>query len=208
MISILVANPKGGCGKTTVATNLAAAFAGEGRKSVLADLDRQHTSLDWLVRRPGWAAPIAGLNWSKEVGPPPKKAEVLIIDAPAAMRTKAVQDCLKLADVVVVPVLPSSFDQETTGRFLKRLRTLKPIRKEKAAVAVVRNRVRRRTRAAARLDLFMLGVGHNDLGWIQDRQLYNEAAAQGLGLFDLTDKIARELREDWRPLLNFIARVA
>lgn len=211
MRSILVTNPKGGSGKTTVATNLAAACATQGRRSLLADLDRQRSSLNWLARRPRSAPRISGLDWSESADwraafakAAKKRAEVLIIDAPAAIKLKRLAHCLEIADILVVPVLPSVFDQETTARFLDRLTALKPLRKNKTALALIRNRVRKRSRAAARLDLFLLDRGHRDLGWIGDRALYNEAAAQGLSIFDLAGKQAEELRADWQPLLHFI----
>lgn len=204
MFSILVANPKGGSGKTTLATNLASAFAARGERCCLADVDRQHSSLGWLARRPGDAAPIRGLDWSDELGKAPNKEGVLVIDAPAAIKDKRTEALIKRCDAVVVPVLPSVFDQETTLGFLKRLDKLKPIRNNKKSAAVVRNRVRRNSRAAARLDLFMVGTGRQDLGMLPDRAMYPEVAMQGLGIFDLDTKQAQELQQDWQPLLRFL----
>ncbi len=205
MFSILVSNPKGGCGKTTLSTNLAAAYANRNRSVWLADADRQQTSLSWLSRRPRTAPAIKGLNWGKDLGDPPtKKKGVLVIDAPAAIRSKKTEALVALADVVVVPVMPSIFDQETTAAFLNQLKTLKPIRKNKKVVAVVRNRLRRKTRAATRLDLFMVGSGHQDLGGLPDRAIYTELSAHGLGLFDQHTQAAAALQSDWKPLLDFI----
>ena len=107
-------------------------------------------------------------------------------------------------DVVVVPVQPSVFDQETTAAFLKRLDDLKPIRKDKKTIAVLRNRVRHNSRAAARLDLFMISAGRQDLGVLPDRALYPELAARGLGVFDLTTRQGVALQQDWQTLLRFI----
>lgn len=204
MLSILVTNPKGGSGKTTIATNLASAFAATERRTWLADVDRQHSSLKWLARRPATAPAIKGLDWVKDLGKQPDKQGVLVIDAPAAIRSKKTDALVARADVVVVPVLPSAFDQETTAAFLKRLDELKPIRKNKKPVAVLRNRVRRNSRAAARLDLFMIGTGRQDLDALPDRALYPELAARGLGVFDLHTKQGAALQEDWKALLNFV----
>ena len=204
MFSILVTNPKGGSGKTTVATNLAAAFAAAGRRSWLADVDRQRSSLGWLTRRPASAPAIKGLDWVKALGKAPARQGVLVIDAPAAIKSRKTDALVALADVVVVPVLPSVFDQDTTAAFLKRLDDLKPIRKNKKSVAVLRNRVRRNSRAAARLDLFMIGTGRQDLGVLPDRAFYPELAARGLGIFDLGTKQAVALQEDWQALLRFV----
>ena len=204
MFSILVTNPKGGSGKTTVATNLAPAFAVAGQRSWLADVDRQRSSLSWLRRRPATAPAIKGLDWVKDLGKLPAKQGVLVIDAPAAIRSRKTDALVAIADVVVVPVLPSVFDQDTTTAFLKRLDELKPIRKNKKTVAVLRNRVRRNSRAAARLDLFMIGTGRQDLGMLPDRALYPELAARGLGIFDLATKQVVALQQDWQPLLRFV----
>ncbi|MGK9167844.1 ParA family protein [Inquilinus limosus] len=204
MISVLVANTKGGCGKTTIATTLASAFAGQGRFTVLADVDRQHSSLDWAKRRPDVAPALAGLDWAKSEFAVPKDAERVVIDAPAALKMKDVEALVKMADVIVLPVLPSAFDEAATRRFLNRLEELKPIRKSRAAVAIVGNRMRVRTRAAAQLDAFLGGLGHSVVSRIRDSAAYTEAAAEGLSVFDLRGRRAEDLREDWTPLLRHI----
>lgn len=204
MITVLVANPKGGCGKTTVATHLAAAFAQAGLRTALADADRQGSSLGWLRSRPDSAPAIQGLDWHGGPGKTPKQVDRLIIDAPAAMKMKKIEELLRLADVIVVPVLPSGFDEPVTGEFLKQLEALKPIRKSKTAVAIVRNRVQTGTRMAAKLDKFMLGVGHTGAGRLRHRLVYADVAGRGLSVFDLTGKQNEALREDWAPLLRYI----
>jgi len=204
MITVLVANPKGGCGKTTIATHLAAAFAAAGLRASLADADRQGSALGWLKARPDSAAPIRALDWRDEPGRLPHDVDRLVIDAPGAMKLKKVEDLLRLADVIVVPVLPSGFDEPVTGAFLKQLETLKPIRKSRTAVAVLRNRVQTGTRTAARLDKFMLGVGHTGVGRLRNRQVYPDIAGRGLSIFDLAGKQNEELREDWGPVLRYI----
>ncbi len=205
MISVLVANTKGGCGKTTIATHLAAAFAAEGRAIALADADRQRSSLAWAGLRPGTAAPITALDWVDELVAPPRGTERLVIDGAAAMKRKHVFELVKLADVIIVPVLPSAFDQSSTAAFLGRLHELKSIRKNKKPVGILRNRVRPRTKAAARLLRFLDRLEHQDLGGLPDRTIYNEVAADGLSIFDLPGKQAQALRADWTGLLAYIA---
>src|SRR3712207_2178522 len=109
MLTVLVANIKGGCGKTTIATHLAAAFATGGQTTLLADVDRQRSSLGWIDRRPASAALLTGLDWTKDLPAPPKGSGRLVIDAPAALKTKQIEELVKLADVIVLPVLPSAF---------------------------------------------------------------------------------------------------
>lgn len=204
MITVLIANTKGGSGKTTVATHLAAAFATAGLRACLADADKQGSCLGWLKARPESAAPIQGLDWRDGPGKLPKAADRLVIDSPAAMKPKKIEDLLRLADLIVVPVLPSGFDTAATGDFLKRLEAMKPIRKSKTAVAVVRNRVQTGSRMAAKLDRFMLGVGHTGAGRLRHRLVYADVAGRGLSIFDLGGKQNEELRADWAPLLRYI----
>ena len=204
MRTILVANIKGGCGKTTIATHLAAAYAGAGHSTVLADVDRQRSALGWLTRRPVDAPALVGLDWTKDFSAAPKGTQRLIIDAPAALKTKQIVELVKMVDIVILPVLPSAFDEQATQRFLGKLEELKSIARNRKAVAVVGNRLRARTRAADRLDQFLDGVGHRVVTRLRDSQIYADAAASGLSLFDLPGKRAAEHRADWDPLLTFI----
>ncbi|MBP2315154.1 ParA family protein [Azospirillum soli] len=204
MRTILVANIKGGCGKTTIATHLAAAYAGAGHSTVLADVDRQRSSLGWIDRRPASAPTLLGLDWAKDFTDTPKGTRRLVIDAPAALKTKQIEELVKMADLVVLPVLPGAFDEQATQRFLDKLDELKSIARNKKSVAVVGNRLRARTKAADRLDQFLGGVGHRVVARLRDSQIYADAAASGLSLFDLTGKRAADHRADWDPLLAYI----
>lgn len=204
MRTVLVANTKGGCGKTTIATNLAAAFAVRGLRTALADADRQRSSLEWTQRRPRDAAPILPLDWAKSDPEPPAGIERLVIDAPAALKMKDVEALVRLADAIVLPVLPSSFDEAATARFLGRLDELKPIRKSRAALLIVGNRVRPRTRAATRLAAFLAEHGQRTVATLRDSSAIVDAATAGLGLFDLRGVRSREVRADWAPLIDAI----
>ncbi len=204
MISVLVANTKGGCGKTTVATNLAAAFADHGHKVVLADADRQQSARRWLAERPAHVAPILAEDWSKKTGKPPKGTDRLVIDSPASMRRGQIEELVALADLVVLPVMPSIFDQGASKEFVKKLGRMTAIKKGKKTVIVVGNRMRPNTRASKRLDHFLVNMDRMVLTRIRDSQLYPEAAAVGLSLFDLRDTRTKLFRADWDPLLRFI----
>jgi chromosome partitioning protein len=205
MRTIAVANTKGGAGKTTVATNLAALFAWRGHKTVLGDLDLQRSSLSWLSRRPSDLAPIAGVDLD-EGGKVPKKTEMLVVDCVAAMKRKLVADVVKSAEVIVVPVLPGAFDEDGTRRFVDQLEALKPIRKNKRAVAFVANRVKPRTRAYDRLVSFLDDLGFPTVATLRDSQLYARGAAEGVSLFEIADRRAAEHRADWLPLIEFLDR--
>ncbi len=207
MLGILVANAKGGCGKTTIATQLAAALAAAGHFTALADADRQRSSLAWLARRPPRAAPIAGLDWAKETRLPLRRTECLVIDAAPALRGKRIKELVGAADLVVLPVLPSLFDETATKRFLDRLEMIGSIAKGRKPLAVVGNRMRGGTRAAERLEKFFGEIGHPIVARLRDSQLYPDTAVNGLSLFDVSaGKRGRELCGDWEPLLEFVER--
>lgn len=203
-LSILVTNTKGGCGKTTIATNLAAAFASAGFATGLADVDRQGSSLGWLANRSATAAPIQGLDWHKEAGKPPAKLGRLVIDAPAGVRRGHVEDLLEAADLVIVPVLASVFDERSTRAFLEKLERIKPIAKGKKAVLVVANRQRARQRATQRLLEALGGMGQEPSAQLADRAVYAELAVDGLGLFDIAPSRTAAARADWLPLIRAI----
>jgi chromosome partitioning protein len=203
MLSILIANSKGGCGKSTLTTNLSAALALAGHEVLLADADRQKSSLAWAERRPKTAKSITAVDWTKEIGEVPKKITRLVIDGPAGLRKESFEALVAQADLILMPVLPSTFDQEASTSFLKKLDALKSIRKNRKGVAIVGNRMRDRTKAAERLERFLEGLGHTVVARLRDSIAYGEAAQTGLSIFEL--KSARKvLREDWQPLIDYV----
>jgi len=204
MRTVLVGNIKGGCGKTTLATHIATAFALKGLKTAIGDCDRQRSSMNWLSRRADSAAPILGLDWSKDVGEPPKGLERLVIDAPAAMHHKDVEDLIDISEIVVVPVLPGAFDEDATAHFLERLAKVKAVRKNKRVVAVVGNRLRPGTRASDHLDGFFGGLGFPVVARLRDSQIYPSAAAQGSTVLEAKDRRAQSYAAEWQPLLDLV----
>ncbi len=203
MLTVLVANTKGGCGKTTTATHLAAAFAGAGLTTALADCDRQRSSLHWLEARPELAAPVRGLDWVKGPSKTPK-VDRLVVDAPAAMRFGGIEDLIKAADVIVVPMLPSVFDEHSTAQLLAKVEELKPIRKGRKALGLVANRLRTRSKATARLERFAAALDHEVVARIPDRAVYADVALDGLSVFDLKGTRGATLRSDWLPVVRFV----
>lgn len=202
MLTVLVANTKGGCGKTTTATQLATAFARAGLTTALADADRQGSSLGWLQRRSASAPRIRGLDWSKGPGKSPG-VDRLVIDAPAALKRGGIEALADAADVVLVPLLPSAFDEAATARLVAKLAALKPVRKGKKGVGVVANRVKARSRAAQRLDAFCAELDQPLAGRVADRAAYADLALDGLGVFDLDGAKSKSWREEWLSVVAF-----
>lgn len=204
VLSVMVTNNKGGCGKSTIASNLATAFAAGGMRTALAEVDRQKSVLQWLDRRPDSARPIIGLDWRKAITDVPAGVQRLVIDGQAGMRLAQVDDLLELADVVVVPLLPSVFDEGSTARFLERLAELKPIRKQRKGVLLVANRLRARSKALQRLESFVTELGFPLAARLADRALYAELALQGRGVFDTGSRASAAVLAEWAPLLSRI----
>lgn len=206
MLSVLVGNIKGGCGKTTIATHIAAAFAAGGLVTAIGDCDHQRSSLGWLKRRDPHQPPILGLDWSKDVGQPPKGLDRLVIDAPAAMHHKDVTELIGISDIVVIPVLPGAFDEDATAHFLRKLSDIKAVRKNKRVVAVVGNRLRTGTKASERLDRFFKSLGFPVVARLRDSQLYPNAAASGSCVLEGKDRRSRDHAAEWAPLLAILEK--
>lgn len=206
MRSILVANLKGGCGKTVISTTLATALAARGDRVALADADKQKSSLRWGKQRPSDAAGIEMLDWTKSsaLGERPKKLDWLVIDAPGALSGDRAEDLVAEARAVLVPVTPSFFDIDATKRFLKRVDDMKRVRKGKAEISVIANRVRARSRAAAGLDERLSDLDRAPLARIAERAIYAELAEQGLGLFDRNQKAFDPIKAQWAPVLEML----
>jgi chromosome partitioning protein len=202
MRTVLVANRKGGCGKTVVAITLAAALAERGARVALADADAQKSSLRWLKKRPEGAHPIVALDWTKGVGDAPKKLDWLVVDAPGALGGDSAERLIAEADAVIAPVLPSFFDADATRRFLKEIEDIKRVRKGRVGVHLLANRVRAQGRAAARLEGFFDKLGQAPLAWIAERAAYGELAEQGLAVFDRPQKAFAPLRAQWAPVVS------
>lgn len=203
MKNILIANTKGGCGKTTLATNLAAYFALGGGQVILSDMDRQKSSTQWIGRRP-INAPVIHSHDAR--GKSPKfEADWLITDAPAGIRDERLSNAIKLADCVIVPIQPSAFDIGATKDFLDILAEEKAIRKNKTFVALVGMRVNARTNAATGLAKSIEQMGFPVLTYLRNAQIYASAAEQGLSLFEMRPSLVKQDLEQWGPLLKWIS---
>lgn len=205
MFTILIANPKGGAGKTTIATNLAAYLAGKRQRVVIKDMDRQRSSARWLARRPRGFPEVRGaLPDTDQKIVTDYQPHWLIVDAAAGLHGSALADLVKHADAVLVPVAPSTFDFEATADFLNELSTLKPVKDGKRAIAIIGSRVDPRTIAAANLDNFLEPLSLDVLTHVRDAQLYVHAARDGLSIFDQPTSRAQDAWADWPPILEWL----
>lgn len=205
MRKILVVNSKGGCGKTTLATNLAVSFAARGADVALADADRQKSSLEWVKRRSKSMAPIKALNWAKAENIGEDKGrdlDVIIIDGPGGLRSELARSLIAEASDIVVPVLPSVFDWDATLKFLDGISEVKRVRKGKADIHVIANRVNRRSTQLGDLEETLSEKGYPVLCRIGDRVIYAREAARGNGIFDYKDTASADVRSQWHPLLQ------
>lgn len=206
MRKILVVNSKGGCGKTTIATNLAVALAARGEAVALADADRQKSSLSWCKRRPKDLAGITALNWTKveAIGGMHKDLDAIVIDGPGGLRSELARTLISEASDIVVPVLPSAFDWDATLKFLDGISEIKKIRKGKSEVHLVANRINRSSTQITDLEQTLAKKGYPVLCKISDRVIYARHAAAGSGLFDYRDQAMSAVRSQWHALLQAV----
>ncbi len=200
---VVVANPKGGVGKSTLSTNIAGYYASRGHAVMLGDVDRQQSSRLWLGLRPPLARPI--VSWeidADNIAKPPKGTTHVVLDTPAGMHGKRLNDVVKLADLVVVPLQPSVFDIFATRAFLDELVQNK--HSSKTQIALVGMRVDARTIAADHLHEFVETVGVPVLGYLRNTQNYVHLAARGLTLFDVAPgRVEKDLAQ-WQSLCQWL----
>jgi chromosome partitioning protein len=200
MKHVLVANAKGGSGKTTLATNLAGYLATQSHQVLLADLDRQQSATQWLKRRPADAPMIHTAHQNKHS----HSIDWVVTDSPAGLRDEKLADAVKEADFVIVPIQPSAFDIGAAADFLEVLMDEKAIRKNKTFVALVGSRVNSRTHAAIGLAEFMNESGFPVLAYLRNSQVYTTAAEQGLSIFDMRPSVVAQDIEQWSVLLDWV----
>jgi chromosome partitioning protein len=199
---VVIANPKGGVGKSTLSTNIAGYFASRGHAVMLGDADRQQSSRLWLGLRPGSVPAIRSWEISDDVARPPKGTTHVVLDTPAGLHGRRLKDILKIADRVLVPLQPSVFDIFATKAFLDELAENQHVSRGK--VAIVGMRVDARTIAADKLRDFVVSAGFPVLGYLRDTQNYVHLAAQGLTVFDVApSRVERDLAL-WRPICDWL----
>ena len=204
MRSILVINPKGGCGKTTIATNLASFYAVWEVPVGLIDLDPQKSSSDWLKVRPETASTIQKFSGVKRKGGLPSDLKRVIFDAPAKTQLASVAKLIDMVDVVLIPVLPSAIDIRVTAKFIADLLIKVKVRHKPVKIAVVGNRMQANYKSSMLLEKFLEKVEIPYIAKIRASQKYVQAADAGLGIFDMTSFTVKVDVEAWKPLVNWI----
>jgi chromosome partitioning protein len=203
MTVVVVANPKGGVGKSTLSTQIAGYFASQGHAVMLGDADRQQSARLWLSLRPDTAPAIA--SWElgdDQIAKPPKGTTHVVLDTPAGLHGKRLKEILKRANRVVVPLQPSVFDIFATRDFLDELAASSQA--AKLEVGIVGMRVDERTRAAEQLRTFVESTGLPVLGYLRETQNYIQLAAHGLTVFDLApERVQRDLSQ-WQPICQWL----
>jgi chromosome partitioning protein len=212
MQRILVLNPKGGSGKTTIATNLASYYASQGDRPLLSDNDQQGSSARWLKKRKPEQAFIQGVAafernsrmtraWQMRI---PPDAGHVIVDTPAAVPAQEMPEMTKNADVIIVPVLPSDIDIHACSKCIADLLLIAKIRRDEYRIGVVANRVKRNTLVYQSLMRFLHTLRIPIIATLRDSQNYVRAAELGVGLHEMKiHLVARDL-EDWQPLIEWL----
>jgi len=205
MRAVLVANPKGGAGKTTLATNLSGYFANQGKKTTLCDLDRQQSSLRWMAFRDPALPAITGYYGGNQISLNlPREADWVVVDAPAGLQGYKLSDYLRTVDKVLVPLVPSVFDMAATEDFLNTVRG--EVRGVRAKVGIVAMRVDPRTKAASMLEEFLKHFDIPIVAYLRNTQNYVNVAAAGATVFDPPKARHRRDLEQWSSLTSWLEK--
>lgn len=213
MIRIVVINAKGGCGKSTISTNLASFYAANGFSTALYDYDVQGSSMRWLQARPESVASIYGVTAHKTAAQGvtmswhlrlPSETTRLIIDTPPGLKGSDLANQLKGADFILIPMLPSWLDICATADFLQELIVNLKINRSKARMAIITNKVRKNTTAYRDLDSFLKKLNIPVLAQLRDAQNYNRVTKMGLGIHEINLQATEVDRKHWQCIFNWI----
>lgn len=212
-IKVLIANAKGGCGKTTLATNLACQFARVGETTMLIDHDPQGSASDWLALRSNRLPIIDGiaatkerhragstLSWRMRLSP---SAQRVVIDTPAGLHGNELSDLVAQADIILIPVIPSAIDMRAVTEFIEDLMKSQAYRQHAKPIAVVANRVKRSTLSFSALKKFLAELNIPFVASLRDTQFYVRAGENGFGVVDFDRQHDKE-QEEWKPLMRWL----
>jgi len=211
---IVVLNTKGGSGKTTVATNLAAYYAWRGKRVALMDLDPQGSSMRWLKVRPAGAPVIHGIagferrmNVTRSFAlRSPPGTDCVVVDTPAALPSIQLSETVRDASVIIVPVLPSDIDIHAASRCIADLLLVAKVHRSERRLVIVANRARRYTKAFQSLMRFLQSLRIPVAAVLRDSQAYIRSAETGLGLHEMKGSLLQEDLDTWQPLVDWLER--
>lgn len=214
MQKIVVLNPKGGSGKTTIATNLASYFAVEKLRPTLMDMDAQGSSTHWLSKRTSEQPLIHGIaGFERNTGSTrsfatrlPQDTQRLVVDTPAAVEPQKLPDLTRNATAVLVPVLPSDIDIHAAAKCITNLLLIAKVRRDEHRIAVIANRVKKQTLIYKSLMKFLEKMQIPVVATLRDSQAYIRSAETGLGVFEMKPNLVREDLEQWLPLVGWLAQ--
>jgi len=205
MRHVMVLNAKGGCGKSTLATNIAVFFARQGLEVCIADYDQQHSSLDWLAQRPADLPAITGVPAFEEgLRNVARSTQVLVIDAPARVHGTELNELVRRAETIIVPVLPSAIDMKACAHFMSELLEIGRVSRKQARLALVANRVREYTLIYEELDQYLSKLKIPYLGCLREAQNYVRAYARGMGVLELPEYLAAPDWQQWAPIGDWL----
>ena len=208
MRTVLVASSKGGVGKTTIATHLAAQAALDGQRTVLIDADPQGSSTRWAERRAGLESAVLPLDgtrksWHKQI---PDDTQRTVVDAPAGATVDSLESFLDYADALLVPILPSTLDIDATVPFLNAIAKHPRVRRGQLRVGLVGNRLKPWTNASQQAVDLLQQWPYPVVAQLRDSQAYVMLVGLGRSLFDYQSQQVREHQEDWAPLLKWLKK--
>jgi chromosome partitioning protein len=205
MRHIMVLNAKGGCGKSTLSTNIAVFFARDGHQVCIADYDPQRSSLDWLSSRPVDLPAITGVAaYDEGLRSVPRNTDILVIDAPARVHGTELNELVRRAETIIVPVLPSSIDMKACSHFMSELLEIGKVSRKQARLAVVDNRVREHTLVYEDLDQYLTKLKVPYLGCLREAQNYVRAYSRGMGVLELPEYLAWPDWKQWEPISEWL----
>jgi len=209
---IVVLNPKGGCGKSTLATNLAGYLASHGNSAAIMDFDPQGSSMRWLKLRPGNSVPIHGISafnvrssatrsWQLRV---PPSIRYLVIDSPASVPPENLAELTSGAHAILIPVLPSDIDVHAASLLMKDLLLIAKVSRRMGRIGVIANRVRENTVAYRKLMRFLDSLSISVVGVLKDSQNYVHSAERGLSIHEMPTSRMKVDAERWEPIISWL----
>jgi chromosome partitioning protein len=200
----MLLNAKGGCGKSTMASNLASYYAADGKSVALVDFDPQQSGLEWLAARSEDDWEIIGIDGTDENMKIPRNLDVVIYDVPAGISGKELTAMVRRAETIIIPVLPSPIDIRAASHFIRDLLLVGKISRKQTKLAVVANRVRENTLVYHKLEKFLKSLKIPFVATLRDTQNYIRAEERGLGIFEMAPSAVERDLEQWEPLLKWL----